>query len=93
MTPRRSMGLLFVSLVGASVLASGLVLASVLMARPADAALTCGTSWKSVTLPTGFNYPQALAPIAANNIWVVGNSMASISTDMTTARWNGSTGC
>jgi hypothetical protein len=84
------MGLLFVSLVAASVLASGLVLASVLMARSADAALTCGTSWRSVPLPTGFKYPQALAPIAANNIWVVGNSMPGIGSDMTTARWNGS---
>jgi hypothetical protein len=89
-TTRRSRVLLFVSLVAASVLASGLVLASVLMARPADAALTCGTSWRSVPLPTGFRYPQALAPIAANNIWVVGNSTPSISADMTTARWNGS---
>jgi hypothetical protein len=90
MTTRRSRVLLFVSLVAASVLASGLVLASVLMARPADAALTCGTSWRSVPLPTGIKYPQALAPIAANNIWVVGNSKPGIGSDMTTARWNGS---
>src|SRR5919107_1254732 len=90
MTTRRSRVLLFVSLVAASVLASGLVLASVLMARPAGAALTCGTSWQSVPLPTGLKYPQALAPIAASNIWVVGNSTPGIFGDMTTERWNGS---
>src|SRR5215217_1376516 len=90
MTTRRSRVLLFVSLVAASVLASGLVLASVLMARPADAALTCGTSWRSVPLPTGLKYPQALAPIAANDIWVVGNSTPSTTANPTTAHWNGS---
>ncbi len=73
-----------------ALLACGVALASVLMVRPADAALTCGTSWRSVTLPTGFKYPQALAPIAANNIWLVGNSRPGIAADMTTARWNGS---
>src|SRR3712207_9199551 len=73
-----------------ALLACGVALASVLMVRPADAAPACGTSWQSVPLPTGFKYPQALAPIAANNIWVVGNSRPGIGSDMTTARWNGS---
>ncbi len=89
-TPRRSIGLLFVSLVAATVLASGLVLSSVLMARSADAALTCGPSWQRVPLPSGLRYPQALAPIAANDIWVVGNAGPGISNDIATAHWNGS---
>lgn len=89
-TPR-SMGLLFVSLVAAAaVLASGLVLASVLVARSADAALTCGPSWQGVPLPSGLKYPQALAPIAADDIWVVGNSAPAISADIATAHWDGS---
>jgi hypothetical protein len=86
----RSMSLLFFSLVATAVLASGLVQASMLLARSADAALTCGPSWQSVPLPSGLRYPQALAPIAANDIWVVGNSHPSISADIATAHWNGS---
>jgi hypothetical protein len=84
------MVLLFVSLVAAAVLASGLVLTSVLMARSAGAALTCGPSWQRVPLPSGLKYPQALAPIAADDIWVVGNSRPSISAGIATAHWNGS---
>jgi hypothetical protein len=73
----RSIILLFVSLTAASVLASGLVLASVLTARPAEAA-TCGPSWSTVpsaTVPLakGLRDPRALAPVASNDIWIVGS--------------------
>ena len=85
----RSIILVFVSL-AASVLASGLVLTSVLPVGPADAAVTCGPSWRSVPLPTGLKYPQALAPIAANDIWAVGNRTPSVNSDITTAHWDGS---
>lgn len=84
------MRLLFVSLVAAAVLASGLVQASVLVARSADAAPTCGPYWQSVPLPSGLRYPQALAPITANDIWVVGNSHPSITADIAAAHWTGS---
>jgi hypothetical protein len=77
-------------IVVALVAASGLVLASVLLARSADAAFTCGPSWQSVPLPSGLRYPQALAPIAANDIWVVGNRNPSITADIAAAHWNGS---
>ncbi len=86
----RRLVLLLTSVALALLLACGVALASVLMARPADAALTCGPSWQSVPLPTGLKYPQALTPIAANDIWVVGNAKTTITGPIATAHWNGS---
>lgn len=86
----RRLVLLLTSVVLALLVACGVALASVLMARPADAALTCGPSWQSVPLPTGLKYPQALTPIAANDIWVVGNAKTTVTGPIATAHWNGS---
>ena len=82
--------MLLTSLAFALLLACGVALTSVLMVRPADAAPTCGSSWQSVPLPSGLQYPQALAPIAADDVWVVGNSTPSTTSNPTTAHWNGS---
>ena len=80
----------FVSLVAASVLASGLVLASVLMARPADAAPTCGPTWSTVPSAAGFGDPRAIAPVAGNDIWIVGSrSVGSVPNATGAGHWDG----
>ena len=86
---KRSIILLCVSL-AASVLASGLVLASVLPVRPADAAVACGPSWSTVPSATGLRDPRAIAPVASNDIWIVGSrSEGAVPNSTGAEHWDG----
>jgi hypothetical protein len=86
----RSTILVFVSL-AASALASGLVLASGLPVRPADAAPTCGSSWSTVPSATGLTDPRAIAPVASNDVWIVGGgrSDGSVTNATGAEHWDG----
>jgi FG-GAP-like repeat/FG-GAP repeat len=52
--------------------------------------LVCGPSWTTVPLAPGLKLPRALAPIAPNDIWVVGNQVADTQTPLQAEHWNGS---
>ena len=85
----RNIILLFVSLAAASVLASGLVLASVLTARPAEA-IICGRSWSIVPSAKGLRDARALAPVASNDIWIVGSrTVGSVANATGAQHWDG----
>lgn len=66
------------------------LVAGLLLPKSSANALVCGSSWQSVPLATGLKLPRALAPIAANDIWVVGNQGTDTGTAITTEHWNGS---
>jgi len=85
----RSIILLFVSLAAASVLASGLVLASLLTEHPAEATI-CGPSWSTVPSAKGLRDARALAPVASNDIWIVGSrTVGSVANATGAQHWDG----
>jgi FG-GAP-like repeat len=51
--------------------------------------LVCGSSWTTVPLAPGLKLPRALAPIAPNDIWIVGNQ-GDTQTPLQAEHWNGS---
>jgi hypothetical protein len=59
-------GLRLALVVAATFLACGAVLGSV-------TAATCGPSWSTVPSSAELKTPEAIAPVAANDIWIVGN--------------------
>jgi hypothetical protein len=52
--------------------------------------LVCGQSWKTVPLATGLKVPRALAPIAPDDVWVVGNELVNPVGRVAAEHWNGS---
>jgi hypothetical protein len=72
----------------AALLAAGLAL---LVAEPGVHGLDCGSSWSTVPSASELHNPRAIAAIAKNDMWVVGNRAARAGVITTGAEhWNGS---
>jgi hypothetical protein len=89
--------LLKVTLIAVVALLATCLLALVVRVEPSQAAFageastTCGPSWVTVPSSAEVRDPRAIAPIASNDIWIVGNRARSGTSRSTAAEhWDGS---
>jgi FG-GAP-like repeat len=66
------------------------LLATLFMMRCAEVVPTCGSSWSTVPSAREFRDPRAIAPVASNDIWIVGSRrVGSVQNATGAEHWDG----